>query len=104
MQGGSYRLLSPSKTLVQVNDQASKCRTAQAAQAEVEAGATGSKALRAAALWALRLLVGAVADGDALAFFVPGIVSGLSNALLAAGAVPAVGHMHHPVTCDKTSW
>ncbi len=62
-----------------------KCRTAQAAQAEVEAGATGSKALRAAALRALRLLVGAVADGDALAFFVPGIVSGLSNALLAAG-------------------
>ena len=53
----------------------------------MEAGATGSKSLRAAALRALRLLVGAVADGDALAFFVPGIVSGLSNALLAAGAV-----------------
>ena len=55
----------------------------------MEAGETGSKALRAAALRALRLLVAAVDDGDALAFFVPGIVSGLSKALLAAGATSA---------------
>jgi hypothetical protein len=55
----------------------------------MEAGETGSKALRAAALQALRLLVVAVDDGDALAFFVPGIVSGLSKALLAAGATRA---------------
>ena len=58
----------------------------QAAHGELEAGAIGSKALRAAALRALRLLVAAVDDGDALAYFVPGVVSGLSKALLAAGA------------------
>ena len=69
----------------------------QAAHGELEAGAIGSKALRAAALRALRLLVAAVDDGDALAYFVPGIVSGLSKALLAAGAALrralVVGHV-----------
>ena len=42
--------------------------------------------MRAAALGALRLLVEAVVSGDALAFFVPGLVSGLGKALAAAGA------------------
>ena len=51
----------------------------------MDAGSSGSKALRAAALRALRLLVLAVPDGDALAFFVPGIVSGTGKALAAAG-------------------
>ena len=64
---------------------------AQAAHAEVEAGSSGSKALRAAALRALRLLVLAVPDGDALAFFVPGIVSGTGKALAAAGAAASLG-------------
>lgn len=57
----------------------------QAASGEVEGGSTGSAAVRAAALGALRLLVEAVGSGDALAFFVPGLVSGLGKALAAAG-------------------
>lgn len=57
----------------------------QAATAEIEAGATGSASLRAAALGALHQLTEAVGSGDALAFFVPGLASGLGNALAAAG-------------------
>ncbi len=53
---------------------------------EIEAGATGSARLRALALGALRRLINAVGDGDALAFFVPGLTSGLGKALVAAGA------------------
>ena len=51
---------------------------------EVKAGLKGSKGLRGAGLHALRLLLEAVADGDALAPLLPGLASGLSNALLAA--------------------
>eukprot|EP00887_Chlorella_sp_A99_P000587 scaffold17.g587.t1 len=65
-----------------------------AADAELQLGSTGSKAVRAAALEALLALVRAVrppwaepaAAADALAFFLPGLVVGLGRALLAAGA------------------
>jgi len=59
----------------------------QAAEGEAAAGHGGSKALRATALRALRRLVGAAGrEGDALAFVLPGVASGLLRALLAAGA------------------
>eukprot|EP00884_Botryococcus_braunii_P020254 jgi/Botrbrau1/6912/Bobra.67_3s0030.1 len=58
------------------------------AEEEAAAGASGSKALRAAALRALRTLITIVGDGDALAFILPGVVSRLSRALVLAG----VGH------------
>lgn len=55
------------------------------AEGEVQAGLTGSKALSTAALHALRCFVCAVKDGDALAFVLPGLASGLAKILLAAG-------------------
>ena len=70
----------------------------QAASGETEAGSTGSAAVRAAALGALRLLVEAVGSGDALAFFVPGLVSGLGKALAAAG-VRCVGTNPRQLDC-----
>ena len=57
----------------------------KAAEEEVQAGLTGSKALTAAALEAIRYLIQAVDSGDALAFVVPGLASGLSKILIAAG-------------------
>ena len=57
----------------------------KASDEEVQKGLTGSKALSAAALRAVGLLVGAVGDGDALAFVLPGLASGLVKVLLAAG-------------------
>lgn len=59
----------------------------KAAEEEVQAGLTGSKALTAAALEAIRYLIQAVHSGDALAFVVPGLASGLSKILIAAGNV-----------------
>ena len=59
----------------------------KAAEEEVQAGLTGSKALTAAALEAIRYLIQAVDSGDALAFVVPGLASGLSKILIAAGGV-----------------
>eukprot|EP00891_Asterochloris_glomerata_P002860 jgi/Astpho2/2860/fgenesh1_pg.00050_%23_118_t len=58
---------------------------------EVKAGLKGSKALRGASLHALRLLLEAVADGDVLAPLLPGLASGLSNALLAASGAGEPG-------------
>ena len=57
-------------------------------------------AVRAAALGALRSLVEAVGSGDALAFFVPGLVSGLGKALAAAGA-HVVGSDSHSALADS---
>lgn len=59
--------------------------SAQVAKGEITVGQAGSGRLRAEALRCLRLLVQTVGDGDALAFFVPGLVSGLGAALHAAG-------------------
>ena len=59
----------------------------QVADKEVAAGAAGSRSIRAAALRCLRALIVAVGDADGLAFFLPGIVMGLSRALKAAGLV-----------------
>ncbi len=56
-----------------------------AAEGEVQAGLTGSKALSAAALKAVRCLVAAVKDGNALAFVLPGLASGLAKIMIAAG-------------------
>jgi hypothetical protein len=56
-----------------------------AAEQEVAAAGKGSKALRHAALQALQAVVGAVGPGAQLAFFLPGLASGLAKQLLAAG-------------------
>jgi hypothetical protein len=56
-----------------------------AAEQEVAAAGKGSKALRHAALQALQAVVGAVEKGPQLAFFLPGLASGLAKQLLAAG-------------------
>jgi hypothetical protein len=56
-----------------------------AAEQEVAAAGKGSKALRHAALRALQAVVGAVGPGAQLAFFLPGLASGLAKQLLAAG-------------------
>jgi len=59
---------------------------------EAAAGSLGSKHLRSSALQTLDELLRCVADADALAFFLPGVVSGLTNALAAASGVrPNVG-------------
>ncbi len=50
--------------------------------------------MRADALRCLRLLVQAVGDGDALAFFIPGLVSGLGAALISAGKRPDTSCLH----------
>ena len=61
--------------------------SAHAAEGEARAKHAGSKALRATALRGLRRLIAAVGDGDALAFVLPGVASGLLRALLLAGAL-----------------
>ena len=57
----------------------------KAAEGEMKAGLTGSKTLSAAALKAVRCLAEAVNDGDALAFVLPGLASGLAKIMIAAG-------------------
>jgi len=60
----------------------------KAAAAEVEAGSsgnTGSKLIRVESLKALKLLIQAVNDADALSFFLPGLMTGLARSLLVAG-------------------
>ncbi len=58
----------------------------KAAAAEVEAGSgIGSKRIRIEALKALKLLIQAVNDAEALSFFLPGLITGLARALLVAG-------------------
>lgn len=57
------------------------------AEQEVAAGGVGSKAVRAAALAALHAAAAAVGSADGLAFFLPGIASGLHKQLLASGGV-----------------
>lgn len=57
----------------------------QVDKAEVLAGASGSGRVRVEALRCVRLLVQAVGDGTALAYFVPGLVSGMGAALATAG-------------------
>jgi hypothetical protein len=57
----------------------------KAAEGEMKAGLTGSKTLSAAALKAVRCLAQAVSDGDALAFVLPGLASGLAKIMIAAG-------------------
>jgi TELO2-interacting protein 1 len=67
----------------------------KAAAAELDAGTssgggggtgmTGSKVIRIEALKALKMLIHAVNDAEALSFFLPGLVTGLARALLVAG-------------------
>ena len=60
----------------------------KAASDEIEAGQTGSKAIRAAAMCAINSIVNMLTANngrDTLAFLLPGIVSGLGQAILAAG-------------------
>lgn len=57
----------------------------KASEEEVRKGLTGNKALSAASLRAVGLLGTAVGDGDALAFVLPGLASGLVKVMLAAG-------------------
>ena len=81
----AHRLRSPEAAPL-VAYLTSMCLTTAAL--EVKAGLKGSKSLRGAGLHALRLLLEAVADGDVLAPLLPGLASGLSNALLAASGEP----------------
>ena len=74
----------------------------QVAEGEAKAGHAGSKALRAAALRALRRLVGAAGDGDVLAFVLPGAASGLLRALLVAGGA-AHNRKSIAATCSQAS-
>ncbi|KAH9302063.1 hypothetical protein KI387_013646, partial [Taxus chinensis] len=53
----------------------------QIAEAEARRGHLGSGKLRADALLTLRLLISKVGSADALAFFLPGVVSGLAKVL-----------------------
>ncbi|DBA77508.1 hypothetical protein WJX77_009976 [Trebouxia sp. C0004] len=57
----------------------------KAAEGEMKAGLTGSKTLSAAALKAVRCLAQAVNNGDALAFVLPGLASGLARIMMVAG-------------------
>ena len=57
----------------------------KAAEEEVQAGLTGSKALTAAVLEAIKHLIQGVGSGDALAFVLPGLASGFSKILIVAG-------------------
>lgn len=56
-----------------------------AAEAEVAAGPTGSKAVRQAAIRALGGVVKVLGPGPQLAFALPGLASGLTKQLMAAG-------------------
>lgn len=56
-----------------------------AAEAEVAAGPTGSKAVRQASLQALGAVVQALGPGPQLAFALPGLASGLTHQLMASG-------------------
>ena len=63
----------------------------KAASDEMEAGQTGSKAVRAAAMRAINYLVDTLTANngeDTLAFLLPGVVSRLGQAILAAGQPP----------------
>ena len=57
----------------------------KAAEAEVQAGLTGSKAVTAAALQAIQCLMVCANDGDVLAPVLPGLASGLSKIMIATG-------------------
>lgn len=73
-----------------------------AAEQEVAAAGTGSKAVRHAAVQALQAVLLAVGPGSQLSFFLPGVASGLAKQLLAAGAykllVCAAQQCQHLVT------
>jgi hypothetical protein len=58
----------------------------EAASAEAQAGHSGSRAVRIAALRALRHLYGAVNDAQALSYILPGAVGGLVKALIQGAA------------------
>lgn len=58
-----------------------------AAEAEVAAGPTGSKAVRQGAVQTLGAVVTALGSGPQLAFALPGLASGLAKQLLASGKV-----------------
>lgn len=75
---------------------------AHAAEGEARAEHAGSKALRATALRGLRRLIAAVGDGDALAFVLPGVASGLLRALLLAGALAHLPQQSESCSLSKT--
>ncbi|CAI5511209.1 unnamed protein product [Closterium sp. Naga37s-1] len=60
-----------------------------AAEAEARLGTRGSQVVRVEALRAVHLLVAAAHTPDALAFFLPGILSGLSRAALSPFSPPS---------------
>lgn len=63
-----------------------------AAAAEVSAGSSGSKAVRHVAVRALQAVVLAVGVGQQLSFLLPGLASGITKQLLAAGKADASCH------------
>lgn len=64
-----------------------------AAQQELAAAHLGSKTVRAAALQALGTIIDVVGSADVLAFFLPGVASGMAKQLMASGEGGA-GVMH----------
>lgn len=56
---------------------------------EASAGALGSKSLRSSALLTLERVIHFIGDADALAFFLPGVVSGLTKVLVAGSGIRA---------------
>ena len=56
---------------------------------EASAGALGSKLLRSSALLTLEKVIHFIGDADALAFFLPGVVSGLTKVLVAGSGIRA---------------
>ncbi|XP_020262494.1 uncharacterized protein LOC109838460 [Asparagus officinalis] len=74
----------------------------QIAETEVSRGHRGSSSLRMEALLTLRVLVAKIGSADALAFFLPGIVSRFSKALhltksMISGAAGSTGSIEHAV-------
>ncbi|GLC59559.1 hypothetical protein PLESTB_001500300 [Pleodorina starrii] len=74
----------------------------EVSEREVLAGHRGSKALCAAALTTLGALLAALPDPDVVAFFLPGVVSGLSKHLYAAGTAAAASGPSAPPGATAT--
>jgi hypothetical protein len=75
-----------------------------AAEAEVAAGAQGSKGVRQAAVRVLAAVVAAVGPGPQLAFLLPGIASGLTKQLMASGECAHSSLAAAPAAAAVTCW
>eukprot|EP00798_Chlamydomonas_sp_ICE-L_P011606 gene11606-34311_t len=64
------------------------CGCLEASENETVAGSEGSRVVSSSALSCLRSLLQHVRDADALAFFLPGVASGLAKQIVCASAAP----------------